>query len=67
MARTTPVNSGYTIINGSTTGTNSSKVDTWLEYKVLAQSAQNNTSTIRVVLYSQSTVSSSTKWAEIIA
>ena len=62
MARTTPVNSGYTIINGSTTGTNGSKVDTWIEYKVLAQSAQNNTSTIRVVLYSQSTVSSSTKW-----
>ena len=62
MARTTPVNSGYTIINGSTTGTNGSKVDTWLEYKVLAQSAQDNTSKIRVVLYSQSTVSSSTKW-----
>ena len=62
MARTTPVNSGYTIINGSTTGTNGSKVDTWLEYKVLAQSAQNNTSQVRVVLYSQSTVSSSTKW-----
>ena len=62
MARTTPVNSGYTIINGTTQGTNGSKVDTWLEYKVLAQSIQNNTSTVRVVLYSQSTVSSSTKW-----
>ena len=62
MARTTPVNSGYTIINGSTTGTNGSKVDTWIEYKVLAQSVQNNTSQVRVVLYSQSTVSSSTKW-----
>lgn len=62
MARTTPVNSGYTIINGITTGSNGSKVDTWLEYKVLSQSASTNTSTVRVILYSQSTVSSSTKW-----
>lgn len=62
MARTTPVNSGYTIINGTTHGTNGSKVDTWIEYKVLAQSVQNNTSQVRVVLYSQSTVSSSTRW-----
>ena len=62
MARTTPVNSGYTIINGTTTGSNGSKVDTWIEYKVLSQSVANNTSTVRVILYSQSTVSSSTKW-----
>ena len=62
MARTTPVNSGYTIINGTTTGSNGAYVDTWIEYKVLAQSVQNNTSTVRVVLYSQSTVSSSTRW-----
>lgn len=62
MARTTPVNSGYTIINGTTTGSNRANVDTWVEYKVLAQSVQNNTSTVRVVLYSQSRVSSSTRW-----
>ncbi len=62
MARTTPVNSGYTIINGSTTGSNGSKVDTWLEYKVTSQSVANNTSTVRVVLYSAATFSSSTKW-----
>ena len=62
MARTTPVNSGYTIINGTTTGSNGANVDTWVEYKVLAQSVQNNTSTVRVVLYSQSRVSSSTRW-----
>ena len=60
MARTTPVNSGYTIINGSTTGTNGSKVNTWLEYKVLSQSIANNQSTVRVILYSQATISSST-------
>lgn len=61
MARTTPVNSGYTIINGSTTGTNGSKVNTWLEYKVLSQSIANNQSTVRVILYSQATISSSTQ------
>lgn len=62
MARTTPVNSGYTIINGSTTGSNGSKVDTWLEYKVTSQNVANNTSTVRVVLYSAATFSSTTKW-----
>ena len=61
MARATPVNSGYTIINGSTTGSNGSKVNTWLEYKVLSQSIANNTSTVRVILYSQATISSSTQ------
>lgn len=62
MARTIPVNDGYSIINGTTTGSNGANVDTWLEYKVLSQSAQNNTSTVRVILYSQSRISSSTKW-----
>lgn len=62
MARTTPVNSGYTIINGSSTGSNASYVDTWLEYKVTGQSVANNTSTVRLVLYSMINKSSSTKW-----
>lgn len=62
MARTTPVNSGYTIINGSSTGSNASYVDTWLEYKVTGQSVTNNTSTVRLVLYSMINKSSSTKW-----
>lgn len=61
MARTTPVNSGYTIINGSSTGSNASYVDTWLEYKVTGQSVANNTSTVRLVLYSMINKSSSTK------
>lgn len=60
MAVSTPVNSGYTIINGSTTGSNGSKVNTWVEYKVLSQSIANNQSTVRVVLYSQATFDSST-------
>lgn len=62
MARTTPVNSGYNIINGTTTGSNGSKVDTWLEWAITGQSVTNNTSTVRVVLYSAATISSSTKW-----
>lgn len=62
MTRTSPVNSGYTIIPGTTTGSNGSKVDTWVEYKVTSQNVANNTSTVRVVLYSQATISSSTKW-----
>lgn len=62
MARTSPVNTGYTIINGTTSGSNGSKVDTWIEYKVTSQSVADNTSTIRVILYSAATKSSSTSW-----
>jgi len=62
MARTTPVNSGYTIINGTATGSNASHVDCWLEYKITSQDVTNNFSVIDVYLYSASTDSSSTKW-----
>lgn len=34
MARTTPVNAGYTIVNGVTTGSHPQRADTWLEYKI---------------------------------
>jgi len=62
MAQTTPKNSGYTIINGSTTGKNGSKVNTWLEYKV-TQNIANNTSTIDVYLYARANTSGlSTSW-----
>ena len=53
MARTTPVNSGYTIIQGVTRGTNVSEVDSWIEYKVLSQSIETNSSQVRAILYSQ--------------
>lgn len=62
MAQTTPINAGYTIINGTTSGSNGSKVNTWIEYKVTAQSTTNNTSTLDVYLYSQATQSLSTIW-----
>lgn len=60
MAVTTPVNSGYTIINGSTQGSNGSKVNTWLEYKS-TQNISANTSTIDVYFYSQATQNLSTE------
>lgn len=60
MAISKPKNSGYSVILGSTTGSNGSKVDTWLEYKVLSQSIDNNTSQVRVILYSQADFDSST-------
>ena len=33
MARTTPVHTGYTIVNGVGTGTNGHRIDVWVEYK----------------------------------
>lgn len=60
MAISKPKNSGYSVILGSTTGSNGSKVDTWIEYKVLSQSIANNTSQVRVILYSQADFDSST-------
>ena len=62
MARTTPVNSGYSIINGSVTGSNGSKIDTWIEWKVTGTSVANNTSNVRIILYAQATTSLSTNY-----
>ena len=62
MARTTPVNSGYNIINGTATGSNKAYVDCWLEWKILNQSVSANTSTVRVLLYAACTRSSTTAW-----
>lgn len=41
----------YTIINGSISGGSSSKIGTWMEYKVVSQSITNNTSTIRFYVF----------------
>ena len=46
-----PINEGYTIVNGALTGTAASKIACWLEYKVLSQSVENNTSLIRFYVY----------------
>ena len=42
------INSGYTVVSGSLTGTANAKVACWLEYRLISQSIVNNTSTIRV-------------------
>jgi hypothetical protein len=49
MARTVPVHSGYTIINGTGTGSNWDRIDVWVEYKVASQSTEDNQS--RVIAY----------------
>ena len=45
------INSGYTIVNGSLTGTASSKISCWLEYQVVSQSVATNSSTIRFYVF----------------
>ncbi len=45
------INPGYTVVNGSLSGSANNKVACWLEYKVISQSITNNTSTIRVYAY----------------
>lgn len=51
MARTTPVNSGYTIINGAGTGTNGDRIDVWVEYKAEDQSISGNYTTLIAYFY----------------
>lgn len=51
MARSTPVNSGYSIISGTGTGTNGSLIDVWVEYKVISQSAEDKTTNFRAYFY----------------
>ena len=61
--RSTPINSGYTILNGTSTGKNDDRFDVWVEYKVTSQSIANNASTIKAYFYAalKSGESSSTK------
>ena len=60
MAYTKPINSGYTVIQGVTSGDNSDAVETWLEWKETGYNVENNTSDVKVYLYSGVTGSSST-------
>jgi hypothetical protein len=50
--RTKLVNSGYTILNGISSGKNDDRFDVWVEYKVTSQSVANNTSSISAYFYS---------------
>lgn len=49
--RTVPVNSGFTILNGTSTGKNDDRFDVWVEYKV-TQNVTNNTSAVEAYFYS---------------
>lgn len=51
MARTTPVHAGYTIINGTGTGSNGHRIDVWIEYKQESQSIENNNTRVIAYLY----------------
>ena len=51
MARTTPVHSGYTIINGSGTGSNGGRIDVWVEYSLGSQSVTGNYTPITAYFY----------------
>ena len=56
---TTPIHSGYSIINGSFSGTATVKLGCWMEYKVVSQSVENNTSTIRFYIFIANVAASS--------
>lgn len=56
------MNSGYTVVSGSLTGSANSKVACWVEYKLLSQSIVNNTSTIRVYAYIATAQNTSQHW-----
>ena len=51
MARYTPVHSGYSIINGSGSGSNADRIDVWVEYALISQSVSSNSSYIHVYFY----------------
>lgn len=56
------INSGYTVVNGSLTGTGANKVACWLEYKILSQSIENNATTIRFYAYLATAQNTSSYW-----
>lgn len=51
MARTTPVHSGYTILNGTGSGSNGNRIDVWVEYKLGAQSVSGNYTPVTAYFY----------------
>lgn len=51
MARLAPVHSGYTIINGSGTGTNGGRIDVWVEYSLGSASVTGNYTPVTAYFY----------------
>lgn len=56
------INSGYTVVNGSLTGAGSNKVACWLEYKIISQSVENNSTTLRFYAYLATAQNTSSYW-----
>lgn len=65
MARTTPVHSGYHIVQGTGLGSSGSKIDVWAEYLVESQDIANDSSFVRAYFYAalREGQNSSTKYA----
>ena len=65
MERTTPVHSGYQIVQGAGLGRSGSKIDVWAEYLVESQDIANNKSFVRAYFYAalREGQTSSTKYA----
>ena len=51
MARTTPINSGYSIINGTGTGSAGNRIDVWVEYNVGAGDIVTNSTPFTAYFY----------------
>lgn len=51
------------IINGSATGTNGSKINTWIEWEDINQDITANTSQLHMILYAQANTSVSTNYS----
>lgn len=51
------------IINGSATGTNGSKINTWIEWEDINQDITANTSQLHMILYAQANTSVSTHYS----
>lgn len=51
MARTMPVHTGYTILNGSGTGSNGSRIQVWAEYLVGSQDVAGNRTRFTAYFY----------------
>ena len=51
MARTVPVHTGYTVLNGSGTGSNGVRIDVWVEYKLGQPDPAANSTPISAYFY----------------
>lgn len=53
MAITTPVNSGYTVVNGYGTGNSGERIDVWIEYSYGEYNIENNSTPFTAYFYAK--------------